>query len=74
MQESCRKVVEDSRKNYQELEAELEVVKYELKGMKNEKESFDVSSISKMSTKDIVWQVSKLNEINKKKIVPPKIL
>ena len=59
MQETCKKVLEDTRKNYQELEADLKLLTLELKDMKREKENFD-SSIFKLSTKDILWQVSRL--------------
>ena len=59
MEENCRIVVEDSRKYYQELEADLKLLTLELKDMKREKENFD-SSIFKLSTKDILWQVSRL--------------
>jgi len=59
MEENCRIVVEDSRKYYQELEADLKLLTLELKDMKREKENFD-SSIFKLSTKDILWQCGKV--------------
>ena len=62
MEENCRIVVEDSRKYYQELEADLKLLTLELKDMKREKENFD-SSIFKLSTKDILWQVSRLYQV-----------